>query len=152
MYVLCQLFAARLLFLILCDISNIPFQNDYKPWEDPSHIVTDDEIRAAFTKAIEKRMMADVDYGFFLSGGIDSCVVAHDLLPLYRKQRQAAGDFRPIKTYTVGMENSPDVMAAKAMVEALGGASFVEHHVRTFTPDEVFDLVSIESSMESFTG
>lgn len=85
--------------------------------------------------------MADVEYGFFLSGGIDSCVVAHDLLPLYRKEREAAGDFRPINTYTVGMENSPDVMAAKAMVEALGGSKYINHHIRTFTPDEVFDLI-----------
>lgn len=85
--------------------------------------------------------MADVEYGFFLSGGIDSCVVAHDLLPLYRREREAAGDFRPINTYTVGMENSPDVMAARAMVEALGGSEFINHHVRTFTPDEVFDLI-----------
>jgi len=86
-------------------------------------------------------MMADVDYGFFLSGGIDSCVVAHDLLPLYRKERHAVGDYRPIHTYTVGMENSPDVMAAKAMVEALGGPEYINHHIRTFTPDEVFDLI-----------
>ena len=86
-------------------------------------------------------MMADVEYGFFLSGGIDSCVVAHDLLPLYRKEREERGDFRPINTYTVGMENSPDVMAARAMVDALGGPEFVSHHVRTFTPDEVFDLI-----------
>ena len=35
----------------------------------PSHAVTDDEIREAFSKAVQKRMMADVDYGFFLSGG-----------------------------------------------------------------------------------
>ena len=61
-------------------------------------------------------MMADVDYGFFLSGGVDSAVVAHDLLPLYRKAREAQGNFEPIKTFTVGMENSPDVMAARAVV------------------------------------
>jgi asparagine synthase (glutamine-hydrolysing) len=91
-------------------------KDDYAPWENPTYEVTDDEIRSAFTKAIQKRMMADVEYGFFLSGGIDSCVVAHDLLPLYRKSREAVGDFRPINTYTVGMANSPDVMAAKAMV------------------------------------
>ena len=78
--------------------------------------MTDDEVREAFTKAVQKRMMSDVDYGFFLSGGVDSCIVAHDLLPLYRE----GGDDRPIPTFTVGMENSPDLMAAKAMVEALG--------------------------------
>ncbi|KAG7353108.1 asparagine synthetase B [Nitzschia inconspicua] len=115
--------------------------DDYAPWEDPNHAVSDDEIREAFTKAVQKRMMADVDYGFFLSGGVDSCIVAHDLLPLYRNERAALGDDRPIPTFTVGMENSPDVMAARGMVEALGGSKHVNHHVRAFTPDEVFDLI-----------
>eukprot|EP00533_Pseudo-nitzschia_delicatissima_P009427 CAMPEP_0116087484 /NCGR_PEP_ID=MMETSP0327-20121206/5388_1 /TAXON_ID=44447 /ORGANISM="Pseudo-nitzschia delicatissima, Strain B596" /LENGTH=1186 /DNA_ID=CAMNT_0003578555 /DNA_START=81 /DNA_END=3641 /DNA_ORIENTATION=- len=115
--------------------------DDYAPWEDPNHNVSDEEIREAFTKAVKKRMMADVDYGFFLSGGVDSCIVSHDLLPLYRAEREKLGDDRPIPTYTVGMENSPDVMAARAMVEELGGAKNVSHNVRAFTPDEVFDLI-----------
>lgn len=115
--------------------------DDYAPWEDTSHSVTDHEIHEAFTKAVKKRMMADVDYGFFLSGGVDSCIVGHDLLPLYRAEREKLGDDRPIQTYTVGMENSPDVMAARAMVEELGGSKNITHNVRSFTPDEVFDLI-----------
>eukprot|EP00980_Cylindrotheca_fusiformis_P001468 scaffold345_cov134-Cylindrotheca_fusiformis.AAC.79 len=126
-------------------------KDDYAPWEDPEHSVTDDEVREAFTKAVQKRMMADVDYGFFLSGGVDSCIVSHDLLPLWRQERAALGDDRPIQTYTVGMENSPDVMAARAMVDALGGEKHVEHHVRSFTPDEVFDLIpKIVYHMETY--
>jgi asparagine synthase (glutamine-hydrolysing) len=116
-------------------------KDDYAPWEDPEHSVSDSEVREAFSKAVQKRMMADVDYGFFLSGGVDSCIVSHDLLPLWREERAAMGDDRPIPTYTVGMENSPDVMAARAMVDALGGEKHIEHHVRSFTPNEVFDLI-----------
>ena len=87
-------------------------------------------------------MMADVDYGFFLSGGVDSAVVSNVLLPLYREaQLEKGGEYRPIPTYTVGMENSPDVMAAKGVVEALGGSKFVDHKIRYFTPDEVFDTI-----------
>jgi asparagine synthase (glutamine-hydrolysing) len=125
----------------------------YTPWKEKDYTekITDEKIRSAFEAAVKKRMMADVEYGFFLSGGIDSCVVAHTLLPLYRQAREERGDFRPIKTYTVGMEDSPDVMAAKAMVEALGGSKFIEHHVRTFTPDEVFDLIpKIVYHMETY--
>jgi len=114
---------------------------DYAPWEDPNHNVTDEEIREGFRKAVQKRMMGDVDYGFFLSGGVDSCIVSHDLLPLWREERVKMGDDRPIPAYTVGMENSPDVMAARGMVDALGGEKHVEHHIRSFTPDEVFDLI-----------
>lgn len=124
---------------------------NYAPWKDPNHQVTDDEIRTAFTKAVQKRMMADVEYGFFLSGGVDSCIVSHVLLPLYRKEREAAGNFKPINTYTVGMANSPDVMAAKGMVEALGGSKYITHHVREFTPDEVFELIpKIVYHMETY--
>jgi len=119
---------------------------DHSPWKSETP-ATDDEIRAAFTKAVSKRMMADVDYGLFLSGGVDSCIVAHDLLPLYRR----SGDDRPLKTYTVGMENSPDLTAAQAMVSALGGEKYVDHRVRTFTPDEVFDLIpKIVYHMETY--
>lgn len=86
--------------------------------------------------------MADVDYGFFLSGGVDSAVVAHILMPLYRESREEAGlEYKPIPTFTVGMENSPDVMAAKAVVESLGGKEAIEHKIRHFTPDEVFDMI-----------
>jgi asparagine synthase (glutamine-hydrolysing) len=125
--------------------------DDYAPWEDESHKVSDDEVREAFSKAVKKRMMADVDYGFFLSGGVDSCIVAHDLLPFWREERAAIGDDRPISTYTVGMENSPDVMAARGMVDALGGEKYVQHNVRSFTPDEVFDLIpKIVYHMETY--
>ena len=120
--------------------------------EDPDHNVTDDDIREAFRKAVQKRMMADVDYGFFLSGGVDSCIVAHDLLPLYKEERKRVfGDDRPIPTFTVGMENSPDVMAAKGMVENLGGSKVIDHKIRSFTPDEVFDLIpKIVYHMETY--
>mmetsp|Transcript_26856 Transcript_26856/g.50673 ORF Transcript_26856/g.50673 Transcript_26856/m.50673 type:complete len:686 (+) Transcript_26856:196-2253(+) len=118
---------------------------DYAPWKDPNRPpVTDDQIRAAFQKAVKKRMMADVTYGFFLSGGVDSAIVAHELMPLYIQDQiriHGPDNVPPIHTYTVGMENSPDVMAAKAVVESLGGSKYIQHHIRLFTPDEVFDLI-----------
>ena len=106
----------------------------FEPAERPS----DEAIREAFRAAVSKRMMADVDYGFFLSGGIDSCVVAHALMPMYR---EATGDDRPIPCFTVGMDDSPDLMAAKAMVEALGGSKHIDHRPRVFTGRDVFDLI-----------
>jgi asparagine synthase (glutamine-hydrolysing) len=105
---------------------------------EPAERPTDDEIRDAFRAAVSKRMMADVDYGFFLSGGIDSCVVAHALLPMYR---EVTGDDRPIPCFTVGMDDSPDLMAAKAMVQALGGSKHIDHRPRVFTGKDVFDLI-----------
>jgi len=125
-------------------------KDDHSPWEEKES--TDDEIREAFTKAIKKRMMADVDYGFFLSGGIDSAVVANVLLPLWREfQAEKGGEYERLKTFTVGMENSPDVMAAKGVVEGLGGDKFIDHQIRCFTPDEVFDTIpQIVYHMETY--
>lgn len=87
-------------------------KDDHAPWEGKDHSVTDTDIKEAFTKAVQKRMMADVDYGFFLSGGVDSAVVSNILLPLYRREQEdlmKAGKidkFRKIPTFTVGMENA----------------------------------------------
>lgn len=111
--------------------------DDYAPWEEQKEPCRE-EIQDAFKKAVSKRMMADVDYGFFLSGGVDSCVVAHALMPMYREE---TGDDRPIPAFTVGMEDSPDMMAAKAMVDALGGDRYIDHRQRVFTGDCVFDLI-----------
>lgn len=117
-------------------------QDDFAPWEDDDHNISDHEIKAAFTDAVEKRMMSDVDYGFFLSGGVDSAVVSNVLMPLYKQSKiSEGGEFKPIPTFTVGMENSPDVMAAKAVVEELGGDKYIDHKIRYFTPDEVFDTI-----------
>jgi hypothetical protein len=97
-------------------------------------------------------MMADVDYGFLLSGGVDSAVVSNILLPLYKEaQLEKGGEFKPIPTFTVGMENSPDVMAAKAVVKDLGGSKYINHIIRHFTPDEVFDMIpKIVYHMETY--
>lgn len=116
-------------------------QDDHAPWEDENQDISDDDIREAFTKAVKKRMMSDVDYGFFLSGGVDSAVVSNVLLPLYKEAKEAEGDFSPIPTFTVGMENSPDVMAAKEVVKDLGGEKCIKHTIRHFTPDEVFEKI-----------
>jgi len=127
-------------------------QDDYAPWEEEGHEVTDDQIREDFEAAIKKRMMADVDYGFFLSGGVDSAIVSNVLLPLYKQaQLEKGGEFKPIPTFTVGMENSPDVMAAKAVVEDLGGSKYINHTIRHFTPDEVFEMIpKIVYHMETY--
>jgi asparagine synthase (glutamine-hydrolysing) len=116
---------------------------------------TADELLHGFTNAVSKRMMADVDYGYFLSGGVDSCILSHALLPLYRAStNKSSGDYiddRPIPAYTVGMADSPDLMAATAMVDALGGSRYVDHRPRIFTIDDVLPILPhIVYHMESY--
>jgi asparagine synthase (glutamine-hydrolysing) len=80
-------------------------------------------LRELIDHGVRKRLMADVEVGTFLSGGLDSSIitaVAHRHVP-------------SVKAFTVGMEGTPDVAAARVVAEYLG----VEHHIRTFTVDEM---------------
>ncbi len=52
-----------------------------------------------FEKAIKKQLLADVEIGVFLSGGIDSALVA------YFAQKNSN---KPIKTFTIGFEENDD--------------------------------------------
>jgi len=89
------------------------------------------EVKAALEKACVKRMMSDVDYGLFLSGGVDSCVVGE----LMRPHIDNGG--APLPSFTVGQKGSPDVMAARAVAKALG----YEHHERLFTTEEALSVI-----------
>ena len=61
--------------------------------------------------------------GFFLSGGLDSSIIAaigNQLLP------------GPIRTFSIGLENSPDIVAARAMARHINS----NHTEVTFTVQE----------------
>ena len=84
-------------------------------------------VRTLLDHAVQKRLMADVEVGTFLSGGLDSSLVT----------AIAAQHVRGIHAFTVGMEGSPDVEAAKVVAAHLG----VRHHLRTFNVEEMIELL-----------
>mmetsp|Transcript_16961 Transcript_16961/g.34348 ORF Transcript_16961/g.34348 Transcript_16961/m.34348 type:complete len:612 (-) Transcript_16961:73-1908(-) len=101
------------------------------PWvlnEEP----TAEELRESLDKAVKKRLMADVDFGLFLSGGVDSCIVGQLML----KHCRDMGYPHP-NSYTIGMEDGPDLMAARAMSKELG----TKHHERIFNVQEAFAVI-----------
>eukprot|EP01050_Picozoa_sp_SAG11_P012056 SAG11_NODE_1317_length_5216_cov_2.105335_2_plen_429_part_00 len=109
----------------------------YNPaWDNDDYVhdpsITPEQVRESLEAAVVKRMMSDVDYGVFLSGGVDSCIVA----TLMRPHIQADSGFR-LPSITVGMEDSPDVMASRAIAEHLG----FDHSERIFTAQEACDVV-----------
>ncbi|MCA9620291.1 MAG: hypothetical protein KC731_14815 [Myxococcales bacterium] len=97
------------------------FMASHRSVPDPSH------LRSLVDHAVKKRLMADVEVGTFLSGGLDSSIIS-------AVARQHSPSLR---CFTVGMEGTPDVEAARRVAAFLG----VEHHVRTFTIDEMIALL-----------
>src|SRR3954452_2640714 len=81
------------------------------------------EVRAMLVDAVERQMMGDVPVGVFLSGGLDSSLVAAIA------QRSLADRGERLKTFAVGLEASPDLLAARAAADCLG----TEHHERVYT-------------------
>ena len=85
--------------------------------------------------------MADVPYGVFLSGGLDSSLVASVINRVRRKrflERGNPDDLQPLKSFSIGLEGSPDLAAAKKVSSFIG----TEHYGFEFTVQEGLDAVS----------
>src|SRR5215213_10210048 len=74
--------------------------------------------REALVHAVERQMMGDVPVGVFLSGGLDSSLVAAIAA------RWAEREGTVLHTFAVGTEGSPDLVAARSVAQYLG----TEHH------------------------
>jgi len=101
------------------------------------------QLREGLVRAVKQRMMSDVPWGVLLSGGLDSSLVASIATRLYtqhqiRKASAAASNgghailLHKLHTFTIGLEGSPDVAAAKEVAKFLGTV----HHSYTFTVEE----------------
>ncbi|QDZ00319.1 asparagine synthase (glutamine-hydrolyzing) [Nitratireductor mangrovi] len=82
------------------------------------------ELRLVLEDAVRKWMVADVEVGSFLSGGLDSSIIA--------ALAARAAPYR-LKTFSVGVEGSPDLVAARRVAGHIGS----DHHEHAFTPADV---------------
>ncbi|MBB6451123.1 asparagine synthase (glutamine-hydrolyzing) [Geomicrobium halophilum] len=97
-------------------------------------------IRDHLGQAVEKRLMADVEVGVLLSGGLDSSLIA-----LLAHERRKKG--RPLKSFCVGSEDSEDVKRARQVAEEIG----TEHYEYIYTEQELIDhLPEVIYHLESF--
>ncbi|HZJ06148.1 MAG TPA: asparagine synthase (glutamine-hydrolyzing) [Nocardioidaceae bacterium] len=97
-------------------------------------------VREALIRSVRDRMMADVPVGVFLSGGLDSSLVAAIL----------AAEAAPgvtIRSFAAGTPGSPDLVAARIVADHLG----LEHHERVYTDDEVVEVLpAVVMATESY--
>ncbi len=95
------------------------------------------EVRRTLERAVTKRLMSDVPLGAFLSGGLDSSAIA----------ALAAREMGELHTFSVGVEGSPDLEAARLVARHLG----THHHERVFGRAEVAaTLERLVFALESF--
>lgn len=120
----------------------------YEPGWLPVARVDLQKLHDSFTKACTRRLMSDVPIGVFISGGLDSSLVASIA------KRNLPADY-PFHSFSCGLAGSPDVAAAQKVADFLG----TEHHVLTFTVEdginalrdvvyhlETFDITTIRAS------
>jgi len=111
-------------------------------WDSPR--LDDDEefvklqIRELLEEAVEKRVRnTDQPVGFFLSGGLDSSIIA-------ALGKKFLGH---IRTFSIGLQGSPDLLAAQVMADHLES----EHTEIYFTPEQgIKALEDVIWSLETY--
>jgi len=96
------------------------------------------QLRETFEDAVDLRLSTtEREIGFLLSGGLDSSLIASI----------ATRKLGKIKTFSIGLEGSPDLEAARIVSKYLN----TDHTEVTFTPEEgVAVLTSVIKSLESY--
>jgi asparagine synthase (glutamine-hydrolysing) len=109
--------------------------------------------RTLLTKSIVDRLHADREVGCLLSGGLDSSLVAAIASEELKKQN------RTLKTFSIGMEGSPDVKYAKIVAEHIGSIhtnfnvpqeewiSSIRDVIRI---SETFDITSVRATVGQY--
>jgi asparagine synthase (glutamine-hydrolysing) len=94
-------------------------------------------LRSQLRRSVESHLMADVRVGVFLSGGLDSSIIA-------ALTRQGISD---LYSFAVGIEGSPDLHYARHVADFLG----TRHFEYAYTPAEMIAaLPEVIYHLESF--
>lgn len=107
--------------------------------EVPTHVLT--AVRERLIKTVERQMMGDVPVGVFLSGGLDSSLVAAIAAKWCRERGLK------LKTFAVGLADSPDLLAARTVAEYLD----TEHYESIYTAEDAMRVLpKVVRAIESF--
>lgn len=116
-----------------------------REWTDFSEVeqnITDlTALRAALEAAVHRQLMSDVPYGVLLSGGLDSSIISA-IAARYASKRIESDDTQQawwprLHSFAIGLDGSPDLLAAKKVAEHLGTV----HHEIHYTVQEGLDAI-----------
>ena len=119
-------------------------ENAKRATDDNGEIINEDviqNVRDGLEKAVKQQLMSDVPYGDLLSGGLDSTVIAA-ITQKFAKKRIETGSLKDawwpqLHSFAVGLEGSPDLIAAKKAADFIGTV----HHEVHFTIQEALDAL-----------
>ncbi len=124
----------------------LPVQWYHRDWENydavKDNISSIKELRMALELAVKRQLMSDVPYGVLLSGGLDSTIIAA-ITQKFASKRIESGDTKEawwprLHSFAVGLEGSPDLVAARKAAEFIGTV----HHEVHFTIQEALDALN----------
>jgi asparagine synthase (glutamine-hydrolysing) len=116
------------------------WEEPQKPGQTPPPYLLE-RIREVLCNSVQQQMMGDVPVGVFLSGGLDSSLIAA-IAAEYANRNGTR-----LKTFAVGLGDSPDLEAARAVSDYLG----TEHHERVYTSEDALAVLpEVVRVIESF--
>lgn len=100
-----------------------------------------EKVKNGLEAAVKAQLMSDVPYGVLLSGGLDSSIIAA-ITQKYSKKRietdsKEAAWWPRLHSFAVGLEGSPDLIAAQKAADYIGTV----HHEVHFTIQEALDAL-----------
>jgi asparagine synthase (glutamine-hydrolysing) len=118
------------------------YSRDWESFDNVKNNVTDiDQLRIALENAVHRQLMSDVPYGVLLSGGLDSSVIAAITKKFARNRIESEDQeeawYPQLHSFAVGLEGSPDLIAAKKAADHIGTI----HHEIHFTIQEGLDAI-----------
>ncbi|SJM62852.1 asparagine synthase-related protein [Gulosibacter sp. 10] len=100
-----------------------------------------DAVRETLIRAVEDCLDSEKPIGVLLSGGVDSSIIAAIAARVARERGVQ------LPSFSVGLEGSRDLLAAKKVADHVGTV----HHELVYTPEQAIELVpTIIGELESF--
>lgn len=111
-------------------------------------------LEEKLTLAVKKRLMSDKPFGLFLSGGLDSSLIAGIVRKLIGKEKMST-----IQTFSIGLEGSPDLAKAQVVADFIGskhvpvyftveeGIQYIYTVIRQL---ETYDITTIRAAIPQY--